>query len=161
MHYVRTSCDKYFLSYDCFSLFLTGRSSATQAILMHFSQSKSTICKSFWNWTWYWNWYWIWTQVKAFSWANNNKKLYIDGHLVCTVGGCGGLERTHWPFIEKTSMKQDPNVKCSYFQMSFLHLSQTDPQLVEHLVAKTGTNLGPVGLISDVTPPVEISGGQD
>ena len=25
MHYVRTLCDKCFLSYDCFSLFLTGR----------------------------------------------------------------------------------------------------------------------------------------
>ena len=26
MHYVRTWCDKYFLSYDCFSRLLTGRS---------------------------------------------------------------------------------------------------------------------------------------
>ena len=25
MHYVRTLCDKYFLSYDGFSVFLTGR----------------------------------------------------------------------------------------------------------------------------------------
>ena len=25
MHYVRTLCDKYFLSYDSFPLFLTGR----------------------------------------------------------------------------------------------------------------------------------------
>ena len=40
-------CDKYFLTYDVFSLFLTGRFSATQAISMHFSQSKSTKCKFF------------------------------------------------------------------------------------------------------------------
>ena len=36
MHYVRTLSDKYFLTYDDFSLFLTGRVSATQAISMHF-----------------------------------------------------------------------------------------------------------------------------
>ena len=47
MHYVRTLCNKYFLTYDGFSLFLTGRFSATQAISMHFSQSKSTKCKIF------------------------------------------------------------------------------------------------------------------
>ena len=47
MHYVRTLCDKYFLTYDCFSLFFTGRFSATQAISMHFSQSKSTKCEIF------------------------------------------------------------------------------------------------------------------
>ena len=47
MHYVRTLCDKYFLTYDGFSLFLTGKFSATQAISMHFSQSKSTRCEIF------------------------------------------------------------------------------------------------------------------
>ena len=47
MHYVRTLCDKYFLSHDGFSLCLTGRFSATQAIWMHFSQSKLTKCKIF------------------------------------------------------------------------------------------------------------------
>ena len=32
-----------------------------------------------------------------------------------------------WSFIEKTSVKQDPKpLVCSNFQMSFLHLSQTD-----------------------------------
>ena len=45
MHYVRTLYDKYFLTYDGFSLFLTGRFSATQAISMHVSQSKSTKCE--------------------------------------------------------------------------------------------------------------------
>ena len=43
--------------------------------------------------------------------------------------------------------------------MSFLHLSQMDPPDI-HLMAKSGTNLGPVDLSSDV-PPVEASSGQD
>ena len=56
---------------------------------------------------------------------------------VSTLGGCGGHERTHWSFIEKISLKQDPKPQvCSNFQMSFLQLSQRDP-------------------------PVEASGGQD
>ena len=39
---------------------------------------------------------------------------------------------------------------CSNFQMSFLHLSQTDPPQLQHLVTKSGTMLGPVHLSSDV-----------
>ena len=37
VHYIRTLCDKYFLTYDGFSLFLRGRFSAMQAISMPFS----------------------------------------------------------------------------------------------------------------------------
>ena len=38
------------------------------------------------------------------------------------------LLTVNWSFVEETSVKQDlkPQV-CSHFQMSFLHLSQTDP----------------------------------
>ena len=35
--------------------------------------------------------------------------------------------------------------------MSFLHLSQMDP-LLDILVTKSGTNLGPIDLSSDVPP---------
>ena len=35
-----------------------------------------------------------------------------------------------WAFIEKTSVRQSMKHKvCSNFQMSFLHLSQMDPQV--------------------------------
>ena len=47
MHYIRTLHDKYFLTYDGFFVFFTGRFSATQDISMHFFQSKSTKCKFF------------------------------------------------------------------------------------------------------------------
>ena len=45
MQYVRTLCDKYFLTYDGFSLFLTGRFSATQAISMHFPSQNQQNAK--------------------------------------------------------------------------------------------------------------------
>ena len=39
------------------------------------------------------------------------------------------LQNSGWSFIEKTSVKQDPKPQvCSNFQVSFLHLSQMDPQ---------------------------------
>ena len=70
-------------------------------------------------------------------------------------------KKFHWSFIEKTSVKQDPKAQvCSNFQMSFLHLCQMNPQQ-RHLVAKSGTNLGPVDLSSDIPPLVKASSSQE
>ena len=59
---------------------------------------------------------------------------------------------------KKTSVKQDLKYKeCSNFQMSFLHLSQTDPPVASSGQEwKGGTDLGPVDLSSDVAPMVPI-----
>ena len=55
---------------------------------------------------------------------------------------------TYWSFVEKTSVKQDPKPKvCSNFQMSFLHLSQTDPLIEASQVSLTfGQLLGQTDL---------------
>ena len=65
--------------------------------------------------------------------------LKTEDILLKTKDGC-----TFWSFIEKTSMKQDPKPRvCSNFRWT--------PQQ-RHLVARNGTNLGPVDLDSDISP---------
>ena len=68
----------------------------------------------------------------------------------------------HQSFVEKTSVKQDPKPQvCSNFQMSFLHLSKTDPLVEASQVSLTlGQPLGQADLQSDISP-VEASSGQE
>ena len=54
----------------------------------------------------------------------------------------------YWSFVEKTSVKQSIKCKgCSNFQMSFLHLGQTDPPVEASQVSLTfGHPLGQADL---------------